>query len=137
MRLGVRAWWFRRPPASILVGGTDCKFPRARPFPRDARIQDKLHKTDVRRYGGGPRGRQDATRRSADGHRRRQIARRDRQASRSRHDHLPCRARRGFLREVYAVPALARPRIRDTLHTLCPTVLSPLRPSFVWLKAYT
>ena len=45
--------------------------------PRDARIQDKLHKTDVRRYGGRPRGGQDATCRSADGHRRRQVARRE------------------------------------------------------------
>ncbi len=41
------------------------------------RIQDKLHKTDVHRYRGRAGGGQAAAHRSADGHRRRQTARRD------------------------------------------------------------
>jgi acyl-coenzyme A thioesterase PaaI-like protein len=48
-----------------------------RSLARHARIQDKLRKTYVRGYGGRPRGGQDATCRSADGHRRRPVARRE------------------------------------------------------------
>ena len=75
--LGIRPWRLRCRPARYLYGSSHRNFARARPFPRDARIQDKLRKTDVRRYGGRPRGGQNATCRSADGHRRRQIARRE------------------------------------------------------------
>src|SRR6202030_2236570 len=62
-------------PARYVHGSGHRNVTRARPFPRHARIQDKLHTTDVRRHRGGPRRGQNATSRSADGHRRRQIAR--------------------------------------------------------------
>jgi hypothetical protein len=90
--LGIRPWWLRGRPARYLYGSSHRNFAQARPLACHARIQDKLRKTYVRRYGGRPRGGQDATCRSADGHRRRQVARREGQASRPRDDHLPCRA---------------------------------------------